>query len=113
MAPRTIRLLVTTTLVLGSSSAALANDWGTFEQAQLCEKEYAESSSWGDQNAWPYPIVVKMKKGAISPACKAEIVRRAALCAEDGYMNGIYRDLKDKNEGMTLSDMCNYRAFGE
>jgi hypothetical protein len=111
IAPWKTRLLITTALVLGPSTAFA--EWGTFEQAQVCAKEHVDSASWGDLHTWPYPVVVKLKKGAISAACKAEIQRRSLQCADNGEMIGIYRDTKDTHEGMTMADMCNYRAFAE
>ena len=113
MGPCRTYLLGLTVVALIQSSPALASNSVTPEQAKACDKELADSASWGNMQKWPYPLVGKLKEGAVSAGCKAEIERRATACTNDPSMQGSFRDIRSDNPGMTINDMCNNRAFSQ
>src|ERR1700743_3319068 len=85
--------------------------WGTVEEAQGCEKEYADSKSWATPNNYPYPINDALKGGQVSPPCKAEIEKRAKSCMDDPRMQSIYNDSNNPISHKDLPRFWSYRAF--
>jgi hypothetical protein len=92
--------------------AALAADWGTLEQALVCEKDFDASRSWpSSAHKYPYAINARMKDGTISADCKAEIERRIPLCVADPNEKSRYSGLKKGNAGMTREELCAESSF--
>ncbi len=100
-------------IILGITQPAYADHWGTDEDAQVCEKEYSDSQKWQNLNKYPYAINDALKRGQVSPQCKAEIEKRAKRCMDDPLMRGIYNDASNENPHKDPPGYCSYRAFGE
>lgn len=104
-------LFALTAFAMVGSSRAFAGVELTPEQTKACEKAFQDSKSWGPTWTWPYPIVGKLKSGAVSAECKAVIEKLADPCMKGSKSN--YESLKDKNPGMTMADLCNTTAWSE
>ena len=100
-------------VIAGTAQLAYAGDWGSDEQAKACEKETADSKSWGDLHDFPYGINARMKNGGVGAACKAEVERRGKICLADSNMKSIYESPGNANPHKDPNAFCNYRAFGQ
>jgi hypothetical protein len=88
-------------LTVGTTSAVASAEWGTLEQARLCEKDWATANASPKREDW---IADAMKTGkGIAPACKAEIDREAQLCLKDPGL-----DLELRQRGLKASDGNRY-----
>jgi hypothetical protein len=99
-----VSVLAVVAVGVGFAGAARAEDWGTLENAHLCDKEWATANESPDLWKW-FNEAAKTGKG-LSPECKAELDKRQQVCLKDPSM-----DVYFNQRGTEPNKLCYQQAF--